>query len=215
MTIAWGVGLEDWLVEAEVEPTLLVRPDGTLDVVAPKGLTLWYRQPVPAETRIGWTVMAVDEGGPFDRVSDLNCFWVASDPTSGDVFTRSIWRGGVFGRYYSLAMYYVGFGGNGNTTTRLRRYDGDYAAFEERGTTPPIVGEYTDPAHLIIPNRWNEVEISAAEGRVQYRFNGELLFDWTDPQPLEGGHFGLRTTQSHLRFGAVTLSSSAAPGAGL
>ena len=35
------------------------------------------------------------EGKPGDRLSDLNCFWMASDPKASDIWKRMNWRNGV------------------------------------------------------------------------------------------------------------------------
>ena len=42
------------------------------------------------------------EGKPGDRLSDLNCFWMASDPKASDIWKRMNWRNGVFVNCYSL-----------------------------------------------------------------------------------------------------------------
>lgn len=60
-------------------------------------------------------------GGKNDRISDLNQFWMANDPNNYNLFTRN----GVFEAYDSLQLYYVGMGGNSNTTTQLRKYRGN------------------------------------------------------------------------------------------
>ena len=73
---------------------------------------------------IQYEATVVSAGGPNDRVSDLNSFWMATDPrTPEDLFAHD--RSGKFAEYNLLDMYYVGLGGNGNTTTRFRRYIGD------------------------------------------------------------------------------------------
>ena len=51
---------------------------------------------------------------------------MASDPESpDDLWARAGWRSGIFARCYTLRLYYVGYGGNHNRTTRFRRYDGN------------------------------------------------------------------------------------------
>jgi hypothetical protein len=137
--------------------------------------------------------------GLFDRVSDLNCFWMAVDPRHpDDLFAEKEWRQGVFGRYYSLVLYYLGYGGNQNTTTRFRKYEGNQAAFTEENKRPPVLIEYTDPAHLLKPNQWYQVKIIVQNGRIQYWIKRRMLVDYLDPQPLTRGGFGFRTTQSHF-----------------
>ena len=69
----------------------------------------------------------VVENGSYDRLSDLNCFWGADDPRHpDDFFARSAWRNGEFKNYNTLDLYYVGYGGNDNGTTRFREYRGGH-----------------------------------------------------------------------------------------
>lgn len=54
----------------------------------------------------------VMQGGKYDRLSDLNCFWAANDPKyPDDLFARSQWRDGIFKNYNTLNLFYVGYGG--------------------------------------------------------------------------------------------------------
>lgn len=194
-------GLKDWVVESSSDSTRIRVEDKRLDVVAPKGLTLWYKRPLEGDVRISFEALLVDEGGSYDRVSDLNCFWMAQDPAHPeDFFARTAWRAGVFGRYYSLNMYYVGYGGNHNSTTRFRRYNGDFEAFQQEGKRPEIIQEYTDSAHLIRPNTWHRVEICMEGNRVSYWMNGQRIFDCMDEVPYKKGYFGIRTTQNHMKI---------------
>ncbi|MBN2213798.1 MAG: DUF1080 domain-containing protein [Bacteroidales bacterium] len=202
----FGSGLKNWTIEKVSDATILEVRDSTLEVIAPGGITLWYNNPVTSPVKIVFDAMVIDSGGTFDRVSDLNCFWMASDPEHPDsIFARSGWRNGVFGRYYSLSMYYAGFGGNNNSTTRFRRYEGNYQMFIEKNIRPEILKEYTDSAHLITPNQWYRVEIIVNENLVQYYINKELLFDYFDPDPYTNGYFGLRTVKNHVIYKTFTV----------
>jgi len=180
-----------WTVESESPDYRVEFVGDGVEILAPKGLTMWYRKPMSGDGTIEYDarVMAEREG---DRLSDLNCFWMASDPAAEDVFARSAERGGRFAACSTLQLYYVGYGGNYNSTTRFRRYNG----FPD----PPLIREYTDPDHLLEPGRWYHVALSCDGGRVQYRINGELLFDYEDPEPLTHGWFGFRTTLSRTQF---------------
>ena len=50
------------------------------------------------------------------RLSDLNMFWNALEADGSEPHPRN----GRFSSYDTLTTYYVGFGANANTTTRLR-----------------------------------------------------------------------------------------------
>jgi hypothetical protein len=80
----------------------------TCELVAPKGLTLWRKEKMTGNTTIEYDACVMDEGRQGDRLSDLNCFWMAQDPKAKDIWARMAWRSGVFTRCYSLQMYYMG-----------------------------------------------------------------------------------------------------------
>lgn len=185
-----------WSVASESNDFKVTSWSDTTEVVAPKGLTLWYDKMMSVPVVIEYDAYVVNEGKTGDRVSDLNCFWMASldgkDPRK------------VSGRFvdsYAMQLYYMGYGGNNNTTTRFRRYIGDKRGVEDAKHRPAILTEYTDAKHLNVANKWRHIRISADEqGRVTYEIDGEKLVDYVDPQPLTKGWFGLRTTESRLRM---------------
>ena len=200
---------QHWTEESEVPAQIhYLAPDSCLDIVAPKGLTLWYQKPFKGNLTIRYQIRAVSGNLPTDRCSDLNCFWMATDPLHPDsIFARTNFRNGQFGKYYSLSLYYMGYGGNGNTTTRFRRYDGNYEAFLQNKSRPDIRIEYTDAEHLIQPNHWYTVQITVNDGVVQYWSDNELLSNFRDEKPLTKGWFGFRTTQNHLQVRRFTVST--------
>ncbi len=188
-----------WHVESESPDYRLQFNGDTAEIVAPKGLTLWRNEPMKGNTTIEYDA-CIMTGNPSDRLSDLNCFWMASDPKAASIRSREKWRGGVFLNSYSLQLYYLGFGGNSNTTTRFRRYNGDERGVQQAEYRPSILTEYTDPAHLLKPGKWYHIKIENRNGRVRYYIDGERLVDYLDPQPLTSGHFGFRTTASRARI---------------
>ena len=136
-----------------------------------------------------------------DRLSDLNCFWMASDPTCPDnIWKREKWRNGIFLNCYSLQLYYMGYGGNYNSTTRFRRYDGNEAGIADPKIRPAIWKEYTDADHLLKANHWYHIKITNEDNRVSYYIDGERLVDFRDAEPLTEGWFGFRTTLSRTRI---------------
>ena len=176
-----------WIVESESPDYSVNLRDGVCEITAPKGLTLWYREKMTGNVVIEYDAVVYDEK-EGDRLSDLNCFWMASDPNAKDVFKNLDKRGGVFANAATMQLYYVGYGGNSNTTTRFRRYDGR--------PDPALVKEYTDPAHLLKPGKWYHIKLVSENGRVQYWIDGERLFDYADADPYTSGWFGFRTTWS-------------------
>ena len=190
-----------WHVEAESPQTRVLLRNDTLDITSPKGLSLWWEEPITAPCTIAYQACIVMEGGPYDRLSDLNCFWMASEPFKGIAA-----RAGRFVESYRLHCYYLGYGGNYNTTTRFRRYNGDSLAVTDPAHRPPILKEYTDSAHLLKPNHWYAIRIEVlTDGRTRYFLDEELLVDYLDPSPLLHGWFAFRTTWSHTRLTGFTI----------
>jgi hypothetical protein len=189
------VQASDWQVEAEDRAAQVRFDGGAIDIDTPAGLSLWYRRPLAGPLAIEFEAMAISAGGPHDAVSDLNAFWMASDPTvpDGSVFARR--RSGAFADYDDLVTYYVGIGGNRNTTTRLRRYVG-------RAGERPLLPEHDlkGPENLLAPNRWTRVRLIADGRRIAVERDGRRLFELDDARPYARGWFALRTTKSHLRI---------------
>lgn len=179
-----------WEVEAESRDTHLLFFADSIEIFTPAGLTLWYREPMHVPFVIEYEAMVVQKDST-DRLSDLNCFWLATDPEvpDGSPLTRLHERNGAFANASTLQLYYLGYGGNWNSTTRFRRYNGK--------PQPPLIKEYTDSAHLLRPNHWYRIRIEATRERTRYFIDDEMLVDFADDKPLLYGWFGFRTTWSH------------------
>lgn len=188
-----------WRIESESPDARVNFLGDTAEIVAPKGLTLWRNEKMAGNTVIEYDACIMADR-PGDRLSDLNCFWMASDPGARDIRSREKWRRGVFLNCYTLSLYYVGFGGNHNSTTRFRRYDGDERGVADPKFRPKILKEYTDSAHLLKPGKWYHIKLVCHDGRVQYYVDGERLVDYLDPEPLRSGYFGFRTTAARARI---------------
>ncbi|WP_201722736.1 DUF6250 domain-containing protein [Caulobacter sp. BP25] len=191
-------GLDQWVIEAEKPATVLAR-EGVLDIVAPAGLTAWFKHELVGSVAIAYEAQAVSEGGAYDRVSDLNAFWMAREIGGGSPLDHP--RSGAFADYDTLETYYVGQGGNGNTTTRFRRYVG-------RPGDRPLLPQHDHaaPDEMLTPNRWTSVRLVADGNRIEYWSEGRRLFHLDDAAPYRRGWFGLRTTQNHLRVRNFSVS---------
>lgn len=197
-----------WKIESESPDYRIAFLHDTLEIVAPKGLTLWRKEKMNGDITIEYDACIMDEGRPEDRLSDLNCFWMASDPLCpDDIWKRSEWRQGIFKHCYSLQMYYLGYGGNHNSTTRFRRYDGNYEAVEKENKLPNILKEYTGKEHLLEPGKWYHIKISTHGHKITYYINGKRLVDFRDPNPHRAGWFGFRTTLSRARITHFTYTN--------
>lgn len=167
-----------WAVEAEAgNPQKAAYVErGALMLRADRGLTVWLRQQLVGHYEISFTRTVLTDG----RLSDLNFFWEAQLPLG---FTQS----GKLEEYDKLRLYYAGIGGNTNSTTRFRYYDGSGAR--------NLLQEYTAPEYLLKAGHPYRIRIVAdARGTRLYVDDREYF---NAPGPLAGGgYFGFRTTQS-------------------
>jgi len=148
------------------------------------GVTVWLKQKLSGNLLIEYRRKVLVQGGANDRLSDLNQFWMASDPRADTPFGRD----GVFESYDGLRMYYVGMGGNSNTSTRLRKYEGNG---ERR-----LLQEHGDAAHLLQANKDYLIQTVIKDGSTSFYVDGLRYFSFSDPEPLRSGYFGLRSTWS-------------------
>ena len=192
--------LSRWVIQAQPGARIGTH-DGMLDIDTTDGVTLWYRRALTGPVAIDYDVKPVAAGGPHDAVSDVNAFWMARDPhvRGGSALTRP--RSGAFADYDDLRTYYVGIGGNRNTTTRFRRYVG------RRGDRPLLPQhDRQDKAAMLVPGRWTHIRLIADGRRIAVERDGHALFTYDDPAPYTSGHFGLRTTKSHLLVRNVRIT---------
>jgi len=205
-TIAFTPELEDFVVEQQPGGHVNEQ-DGALVIEDVGGCTVWYRHKLRAPVEITYEAQVIMQDGPYDRLSDLNCFWMANTAQGADdlLATHEI-RSGAFSEYDTLATYYVGYGGNANTTTRFRRYDGMGAR--------PLLAEHDlgdsgrNTAVLLQPNHVYQIRlVTNAHGRTEYWRDGECLFAYQDPAPLREGYFGIRTVKSHLVIRNLRIQS--------
>lgn len=183
--------LKNWTPELEADGVATIG-DRRLIVDVPKGLTLWFRPELSGPVLIQYDANVISRGGPNDRVSDLNCFWMAQDPQRPGRLLDTP-RKGRFKDYDTLTTYYVGQGGNGNTTTRFRRYIG------QEGNRPlRPEDDLSDPPDLLTPNTWQTIRLVAFGNLIQYYRDGRRVFEMDDPAPYMHGWFALRTTDNHM-----------------
>lgn len=202
-------GLARWRLEAEDARAVVTAQAGVLDIATPAGLSLWWREPLAGDHAIRFTALALpapDSAGPHaGRLSDLNMFWNAEEADGSPPAPRR----GAFSQYDSLATYYVGYGANANTTTRLRLYDGQQrrllAGFADEPLREPGEQPMTTATRLH-PGQPRQVEIvsrrptAADPVHLRWQVDGQLLFSRADAAPRLSGHFALRTTASRLQI---------------
>jgi hypothetical protein len=191
----FATDLSNWTVEQQPGGTVTIE-DGTLVIADEGGCTVWFKQRLDAPVVISYTATVSSKA----RVSDLNCFWMATDPSRpGDLLAPGHARTGAFATYDALRTYYVGYGGNTNTTTRFRRYNGD--------GTKPLLPEHdlNAPEFLLKADHPYRIALVVVGSRVQYQRDGELVFDFTDPEPLASGWFGFRTVKGRIEISSFSV----------
>jgi rhamnogalacturonan endolyase len=181
--ISFKTPLDTTLWKAEIAPSpgsRVYTAKGRLVLDTKGGVTVWLNKELGDNFTIEYKRTVVVDGGVNDRLSDLNMFWMAQQP--------GFQRHGVLEEYDSLQLYYVGIGGNTNSTTRFRKYEG---TGERR-----LIREYTDSAHLLKANHTYTIRIVVKNGTSSVFVDGVQYFTYTDPQPLHKGYFGFRSTWS-------------------
>lgn len=188
--------LSQWHIETE-QPGTITAKGGTLSIDVPKGCTVWFKVQLSGPVLIQYEARMIQATPPGadDRVSDLNCFWMAADTrakSDADFFSVPA-RTGAFATYNQLLTYYVGQGGNTNTTTRFRRYVGDAA-------NRPLLPEHDLSAakYMLTPNAWQKIQLVACGKVIEYYRDGQRIFQYEDPAPYTKGYFGIRTIFNHM-----------------
>lgn len=184
-------GLQQWFMELENGGKVDVL-NGELVIDVPAGCTVWFKPLIEGPVMIEYEATVISAGGPNDRVSDLNCFWMARD-SRNEKDLPGYKRSGKFADYNQLRCYYVGLGGNGNTTTRFRRYIGD-------ARLRPLLPEHdlSDSKDLITANVSQRLRLVAFNSLIQFYRDDRLVFTMDDPAPYTSGWFGFRTVSNHM-----------------
>ncbi|WP_298363867.1 DUF6250 domain-containing protein [uncultured Lutibacter sp.] len=183
--------LDNWVIE-QMEDGFVEIKNKQLEISQGNGAVVWFKHKLQAPLTIEYNITVVDNGGKHDRVADMNCFWMANDPTNIDFFKNSEQRGGVFSNYFPLSLYYVGYGGHNNTKTRFRKHFGN----GDRPLKPEH--DLNNPNFLITPNKVNHIKIVVTENSTQYFCNNNLVYNIEDKNLYRSGYFGFRSYKNHL-----------------
>src|SRR5450759_4832514 len=176
---------DQWIVEEEPSAgSSVYTMNKQLILDTRKGVTVWLNKYLEGNIAIEFDREVMVDRGKNDRLSDMNMFWMANDPRNKKPFGRN----GVFEKYDSLRLYYAGIGGNTNTTSRFRKYEGD--------GRKPLIKEYKDALHLLTKNKQYHIRIIVKNKITSLWLNDECYFDYTDQEPLTAGYFGFRSTWS-------------------
>lgn len=192
---------DNWIIEQQAGGKVEFN-NKVMEITDAKGCTVWFKHKLNAPIQIEFDVIVIDKKGQFDRVSDLNCFWMANDPKNPtDFFKESKKRKGIFPNYHELTQYYVGYGGHDNTKTRFRRYDGNMDR--------PLLPEHdlSDKKFMIVPNKKMHITHIVNGKQVKYLRDGEVIFELKDENPYTSGYFGIRTVENHMEIRNLKITS--------
>lgn len=192
---------DNWIIEQQAGGKVDFT-NKVMEITDAKGCTVWFKHKLNAPIQIEYDVIVIDKKGQFDRVSDLNCFWMANDPKNPtDFFKESKNRKGIFTNYHELTQYYVGYGGHDNTKTRFRRYDGSMDR--------PLLPEHdlSDKKFMIVPNKKIHITLIVNGKQVKYLRDGEVIFELKDENPYTSGYFGIRTVENHMEIRNLKITS--------
>ncbi|MFT3827259.1 MAG: DUF6250 domain-containing protein [Chitinophagaceae bacterium] len=189
-----GIDSNVWKAEVAPQPFSSVYVQQNKLVLDTKGgVTVWLNKLLEGNILIEYDRVVLQDTGRNDRISDLNQFWMATDPRNVNLFTRT----GVLEEYDSLQLYYIGMGGNTNSTTRFRKYEGN----GER----TLLQEYKDSSHLLQPNTNYHIKILVKNGTTCFWVNDVQFFTYADPRPLQKGYFGFRSTKSRQAISEIRI----------
>jgi len=198
-SVQW-IGREDfddaWLTRWAVEGFSQVHvEDGKLFVRKLPGThtptTVWYRQDLPQNVIVRYRGKPVS---PAEKnCCNLNQFLHAREPEGGPL---RFGRCGQYTEYHEIPNYIVTFvGGCMPGWSRVRR-DPGFNMVSESSIRTEVDQEY-------------EIVLTMQDGRLRYYIDGEKIHDYTDPDPLPPGKFGLRSWStnawwSDIQFGSLT-----------
>lgn len=188
--------LKKFIIETQVDSTEVQIKKGNLDIDAIKGATIWFKEKLFAPLQIEYTAVVLDKGDSNDRVSDLNCFFMAIDSqcASNILTCADSTRTGRFPDYHRLRTYYVGYGGHDNTTTRMRRYVG------YTGERPVLEEHDIGFPEIIKPNVPIKIKIRVLNNNITYSHNDKIIFEMNDSLPYHEGWFAFRTVRNHMQI---------------
>lgn len=191
-----GDSLFNWRIESQTNmPNEVEQANGVLNINVTKGLTLWFESKLEGNILIEYDAKVISKGGPNDRVSDLNCFWMARDlRNENDIFNSGRNESGKFHDYDTLQLYYVGMGGHNNTKTRFRRYTG----YGEKPLLPHH--DLSGKESLIEANKIVSIQLVVYNSRVMFICNDKIIYDYMDSNVYTNGWFGFRTINNHMQI---------------
>ncbi|MFB3830041.1 MAG: DUF1961 family protein [Bryobacteraceae bacterium] len=199
LILALATQLADWWVEGGERVWV---EDGRLHMRAdnpktPGGgvCTVWNRAPHPGDFELEMDAHVVSSS---TNANNVNLFFSYSDPAGAPLeTTREARSSAEYGLYHKLNGYIVTFlndteSNSGKARVRIRRNPG-FRLLAETFTYHCRRGQ---TYHLRLTKRG---------GDIRFAVDGRELLRATDPEPLAGGHFALRTFRTWLWWDNVRM----------
>jgi hypothetical protein len=192
-------GMRDWWTEGgervRVENGRLRMSADNPKVPGGGVATAWYRAPHPADFELELDAHVISSS--LDA-NNINLFFNYSDPSGAPLEeTRATRRYAEYALYHKLSGYIVTFlndpdAATGKARVRIRRNPGFHLLAETR-------------AYHCRPGRTYRLKLAKQGGRIRFAVDGQELLEATDPDPLGGGYFGLRTYRTDLWWDNIRL----------
>jgi len=196
----WNVPLNEinrWIIELEYpEKSTIEATSEGLVIDSYGGATLWLDSLLTGDYVLQYEREISLNKGENKRLSDLNQFWLAQEPHN-EIKLKP--RDGRLDSYNDLILFYVGIGGNNNSTTRFRRYDGSGERI--------LLAEKNEKPFLLEAGRSDTIctFVRASKRQTEVWMNGKPLFVEEGIQNTKG-YFGLRLTASRQVIKWMTIS---------
>jgi hypothetical protein len=157
--------------------------------------TVWHKATHPGDFQVELDAHVVSS---TPGANNINLFFSYSDPSGAPLEeTRAERRSAEYSLYHKLNGYIVTFlndavAGTGKARIRIRRSPGFRLLAETY--------EYHCRA-----GRTYHIKITKRGGEIRFSVDGRELLKATDPEPLAGGYFGLRTYRTELWWDNIRL----------
>jgi len=178
-----------WVVEGDAEVKV---KDGKLwvqsiDAAKPKASTIWYKDDLPDNIIVRFKAKVLPP--KENNAANLNFFLHAREL---DGKPLRFGRSGAYTEYHKIPNYIVTLtGGVQPGWSRVRR-DPGFNMIHESEVRSEVGKEY-------------EIAVTVQNGRIRHYLNGKLCHDVTDPKPLPGGKFALRTWSTNACWDDVEI----------
>lgn len=197
-------GMENWWVEGGqkvwVEDSRLHVKANLAERRQPGEVcTVWYRHELPGDIRVEFDAHVIES---VSGVNNINCFLSYSDPSGAPLYeTRASRADASYAKYHDLTGYIFTFlkgepaeNGMERARFRMRRCPG----FELLTETFDYHCRAGVTYRVAITRKGPELTLAV---------DGTTYLRATDPDPIGGGLFGLRTYQTYLWWDNITVTS--------